>query len=178
MSTPPTAPTPTADQKLFIADKPKWSLVGLGLLLLILFAVGVVFARWVGSEVVETTSPTSTSATATVAKTTETKPVPSDTVLTAVLATGAALMLVGVLYYRITTIKLPGGAEIGLTEKEQKAAEKKVEKELEGKPEAEVAQATHQALTEVRREKERLGVLEFQPRVVRHLADEAISDFK
>jgi len=65
-----------------------------------------------------TSAATTTTATGTVAtagrSSTVTKSPPSDTMLTEILGVGALLMLVGFLYPRINTIKLPGGAELDL----------------------------------------------------------------
>jgi hypothetical protein len=99
--------------------KRKTSLVVLGLVLIALFLVGLVLARVWGTETVETSTPTSTTATQ-VTKTTEAKELPSDTLLTALLATGGILVLLGLLYTRITAIKVPGGGEITFIKPEEK----------------------------------------------------------
>lgn len=104
-------PGRTEDKK-----EPNWWLIAAGLLLVALFAGGVFYSRVQGSETVETTTRDTSGEVA--ARSTKTKTVPSDTVLTAVLATGAALVLVGALYSRIATVKLPGGTEIKLTKGE------------------------------------------------------------
>lgn len=109
-------PVPTTESNVVVATETKQSLVSLGLLLIALFAAGVIFGRVVGGKTEESGTPTGSAATTT--KTTTTKNVPSDTVLTALLGTGAALMLVGFLYPRINAIKLPGGVEIGVTPEE------------------------------------------------------------
>jgi hypothetical protein len=164
------------DQVLFV-DKPKWTLVGLGLILLLLFGGGVGFTRLVGSETTETSPPTITGQTITAAitKTTKTKSIPSDTVLTAILASGTALILVGVLYYRISSLKLPGGAEVALTPKEQKEATKTAEKNVPDTADKDTkAEAKRAALKRVREEKNAVGVLEFEADTVRRLAREAV----
>lgn len=98
-------------------------LIALGMLLVLVFAYGVFYARDQGSETMES-KPSKTQPTI---KTT--KDAPSDSLLTAVLGAGAALIVIGVLYGRISTIKLPGGAEITLTDGEKaKTAEKAAEK--------------------------------------------------
>lgn len=105
-------------------------LITFGLILIVAFAYGVFYARDSGSVVEETPAAKATgSTTEAKAKTITTKNAPSDSLLTAVLATAGALLLVGVLYGRISTIKLPGGAEISLTDEEkEKTAEKAAEK--------------------------------------------------
>lgn len=120
-------------------------LIALGIALVICFAGGTVYARTAGSETVEKPGP---EAKATEAKTTTTKNAPSETLLTTLLGTGAALLIIGVLYGRISTIKLPGGIELTLS----KEAEKKtIKKSLEKHPNqpskaAEVAQTAQTLL--------------------------------
>lgn len=109
----------------------KWNrhLVGAGVVAIALFVVGVVLSFTVGSESKTTTSGTvQAGATTAPTTTTTTKPLPSDTVLTALLATGATLVLAGVLYTRISTIKLPGGAEIDLTTDEKQQVQEAANK--------------------------------------------------
>lgn len=137
--------------------KAKKSLVWIGAVLIAMFVIGVAVARLVGSESEETSSPTTdTTATAQVTKTTKTKDLPSDTLLTAVLATGGVLIVVGLLYSRISAIKLPGGGEITLTtEEKEKVAAKVAEKVSEGRVEAEAApQVTLAALDQLTIEKQ------------------------
>jgi len=108
---PPTAiiqPT-TAPQ-----TKRKTSLVVVGGTLIALFLVGLVLARLVGAKTVSTAPPSNATATELTSTTTTTKTLPSDTLLTALLATGSVLLLAGLLYSRISAIKVPGGGEIDL----------------------------------------------------------------
>ena len=97
-------------------------LVVLGSLLVILVIACGIYNRAEGSETKEVTTPALNKGEAE-EKTTETKAVFSDTLLTTILGAGAALILVGVLYARISSIKLPGGTEVGfITEKDVKEA--------------------------------------------------------
>jgi flagellar basal body-associated protein FliL len=101
-------------------------LIALGALLIVLFVTGMIYTRAVGSETKETKPAATEQANATK---TETKSAPSDTLLTSILAAGATLIIVGALYGRISTIKLPGGTEISLSaEEKEKAAATVVEK--------------------------------------------------
>lgn len=120
-------------------------LIVLGILLVACFAGGTVYARTAGSETVETSGP-NTGANA--SKTTTTKNAPSETLLTTLLGTGAALIIVGALYGRISTIKLPGGVELSLA---KDAEEKTIKKAVEQHPNepdkaAEVAQKAQSLL--------------------------------
>ena len=104
------------------AQRPNWALICAGIVLVLLFAGGALFGRAVGGETKETTASRPAGGTT---KVTKTKAVPSDSLLTVLLGTGAALIVIGALYSRITTVKLPGGVEIGLTNDERdKVAEK------------------------------------------------------
>jgi hypothetical protein len=153
-------PKPSKDVKVepkgpvVTSRKANGLLIFFGLLLIAGFAYGVYYARHSGSVVVET--PTSvkakgaTGATGATGqaqasgKTTTTKSAPSETLLTAVLGTAGALLLVGVLYGRISTIKLPGGVELAMT---KEAEEKTVEKSAEKHPDdpAKVAKVAQKA---------------------------------
>ncbi len=142
-------------------------LIGLGILLLIAFAGGVYYATDTGSETVEeptakTGQSTTTGQDEASSNTTTEKKAPSDTLLTTLLGTGAALIVVGALYGRISTIKLPGGVEIGLSadEKEktaQKVSEKVKEKAAAGQPidPAKIAELTQKANDQLLQEKEK-----------------------
>ena len=68
-------------------------------------------ARLVGAKTVSTTPPSNATATV-LTSTTTTKNLPSDTLLTTLLATGSILVLAGLLYSRISAIKVPGGGEV------------------------------------------------------------------
>jgi hypothetical protein len=138
-------------------------LIFFGLLLILGFAYGVYYARDSGSVVVETPAAAETgSAGATGASgaggttgeakatTKTTKNAPSDTLLTAILGAGAALFIVGVLYGRISTIKLPGGVEVSLTKEEEEETAKKSAEQHPGDPQkaAMVAQKAQALLRE------------------------------
>lgn len=116
--------------------------IGVGLVLLALVLVGVNWA--VGSETKTTKPPTVGSAAAAKTTTTKTQAGPSESLLTAVLGAGAALIVVGFLYGRISSIKLPGGAEIGLTPDEK---QRMLEKAVAANPEepAKVAMVAKEA---------------------------------
>jgi hypothetical protein len=105
-------------------------LIGLGIVLIVLFVAGVVYDRGVGSEKTETGPPASAEKSGKsqmeVTTTTKSKDAPSETLLTAILGSGAALILVGALYARITSIKLPGGSELTLSDGEKEATAAKV----------------------------------------------------
>lgn len=154
-------------------------LIVLGLLLVVGFAGGVVYARDQGSITVESPSGAAPQGTATAVstvaaqasdKTTTTKNAPSDELLTALLGTGAVLIVVGLLYGRISTIKLPGGAEISLTDNElKKTAEAAAEKHPEDpKKAALVAQEVQDRLL---KEKAR-GSFELPDAKIAHVAAE------
>jgi hypothetical protein len=107
-------------------------LVFFGIVLLVAFGYGVFFVRHNGSVVNETPASSesggttgATGQTQATAKTTTTKNAPSDSLLTAVLGVGGALLIVGILYGRISTIKLPGGVELTLTKEEEVETVKK-----------------------------------------------------
>lgn len=140
-------------------------LIFFGLLLIAGFAYGVYYARHSGSVVVVTPSSKEAAGAKDATgsggaagqdqasgKTTTTKNAPSETLLTAVLGTAGALLLVGVLYGRISTIKLPGGVEVGLTKADvEKTAEEAAEKHpTDPKKAAMVAQ---KAQSQLRKEK-------------------------
>lgn len=151
---------PNPNLPVAVAKETNWPLVAIGCVLLALFFGLLVFDRAVGSETKEKTTPvtqesgsTGSSGSQPVAteKKTEKKDVPSDTLLTALLASGAALILSGVLYGRISTIKLPGGVQIDLTKEEKDAVAQKVAEQMPDAAPEDVAKVTQQAATEVRR---------------------------
>jgi cytoskeletal protein RodZ len=134
----------------------RWALLWVGLLLISLFIAGVVLERTVGSETKTTpaaaatasttTSPAKTSAPAETAATssqkasetstssdTTTKALPAEGVLLALLGTGVALVLTSALYTRISAIKLPGGAEIDLSNEEKQQVSKEVAQQVAAK---------------------------------------------
>lgn len=153
---------PNPNLPVAVAKETKQSLVIIGSVLLVLFFALLIFNRAVGSETKEKSQPTTqpsgnqaTSGTGTGAaseteKTTEKKDVPSDTLLTAILASAAALILAGVLYGRISTIKLPGGVEIDLNKAEKETIAQQVAEQMPDADRETVATVTQQAATEVR----------------------------
>jgi hypothetical protein len=122
-------------------------LCALGVLLVALFIAGVVVTRTPGNESTKTTpnavttttgdtttgagsgneagssKTTSTTSTEGGVSSEATENAPSEGVLLAVLGTGVLLILVGALYPRLATVKLPGGAELVLTPEESKQVE-------------------------------------------------------
>jgi hypothetical protein len=113
------------------AKGPNYWLIVLGVALIALAGLGVWFSHAYGSQTRETNVKSATSAKSgtpaepsTETKTTDTRGVPSDSLLTATLGTGAGLIALGALYARITTIKLPGPVEIGLTDSERAEVKK------------------------------------------------------
>ncbi len=117
------------DPQVAVRQETKKSLVWLGVALL---AVGLVLiaTTWaIGTKTTETPPASSSDAKTAAKKTTTTKSGPAEGLITAVLGTGAALILVGFLFGRISSIKLPGGVEVSLAkEAEEKTLEKSVEK--------------------------------------------------
>ena len=164
-------------------SKAKHSLVVLGLALIALFVIGVLLARFIGSETEEVSTPaaattgvdTTSAATSEVTKETTTKEWPSDTLLTALLATGAVLFTVGLLYARISVIKVPGGGEITLSQEEKdKVAEKVAEKVNANQVSPEDApRVTMAALERLAVEKQMLGPAQLSLERVGAAVDEA-----
>lgn len=129
-----------------VSQETKKGLVWIGILLVAaaIVAAGVNWAD--GGETTETTKPDK-DAPAQVEKVTKTKNGPSDSLLTALLGVGAGLIAIGYLYGRISSIKLPGGTEIGLTPEEKKATVQKAAEEInDPKKVAEVAQKAEDLL--------------------------------
>jgi Na+-transporting methylmalonyl-CoA/oxaloacetate decarboxylase gamma subunit len=131
------------DPKIAVSKETKKVLVAIGVGLIVL-SLGLAALNWViGSETTETTPPPAKSpATASAQKTTKTKSGPSEGLLTALLGSGAALVVVGFLYGRISSIKLPGGVEVGLTKDEEDKAAEKVGEKLKEKSGGAVDPAT------------------------------------
>jgi hypothetical protein len=150
---------------------PAWApgrvaIFALGAVLLALFVAGAVIAQTEGSETRKTTpeakttttssgeakkeasGPTTSTTTSGAITETETRTTtPQEGVLLALLATGALLVLVGALYSRITTIKVPGGGELVLSPEETKAVSDTIETTVAaGAPAADVARATSAAV--------------------------------
>ena len=142
------------DQRL---GDPSWPLVLIGVAVVIATAIAVYWAASEGTVVTEVTSGTT--------KTTTTKAVPSDTLLGVGLGLGALLILSGILWSRIKTIKGPGGVEIGLTDQEVQKVGDAVAKAAKDKgkvaPEK-VAMASAEAARSMRRRKARQGTLATQ----------------
>jgi hypothetical protein len=147
------------DPKVVIPKEANPWLIALGCVLILLFVAGVGFNRAVGSETKETKPAAASEGAAAepqeaTTTTTKSKDVPSETLLTALLGSGAVLILVGVLYARINSIKLPGGAELTLTQKEEEAATEKVTAVLpdDADPQT-VAKVTQATLAKMQEEK-------------------------
>lgn len=170
----PSVQVGTPDPNVRTATGAHTALVAIGVLLLLAWVGLLVANRSVGSETEETTVPATqqaavgtTGATGTTGsaalqpttKTTKTKELASETLLSALLGASAALILVGFLYGRISSIKLPGGTELGflvgnLTEDEKKTTAKKVADAMPSDASNEqVAEATIKATTKVAQEK-------------------------
>ena len=130
-----------------VSQETKWVLVVIGVFLVIA-AIGAATINWTnGGETTETTKP-GKDATVQTEKVTKTKNGPSESLLTALLGAGAGLIVIGFLYGRISSIKLPGGTVIGLNAEEKKAA---TQKAIEANPDdpkkaAEVALASEDRL--------------------------------
>jgi len=146
----------TAKQEKRFADPGRLAVFVVGALLLALFVVGVVIAQTDGSKTnkstphgvttsnSETTTTAGSGTTPSTSKTTTTtstdggvsdettKSAPSEGLLLALLGMGVLLVLVGALYSRITTIKLPGGGELVLSpEESQQVTDRVVQKAKE-----------------------------------------------
>lgn len=160
MTMPVVAPAPVAATA---PDKPKWWLIAIGGAVIALFVGGVVLSMAVGTKTTVVGHAGTTSKTATVQanETTTTKGVPSDTVLEAILATGGVLILVGFLYGRISTIKIPGGGEIDLSadEKQQVASAVATEAAAQHIGTSEIPAMTTAALEAARHRKRQQGSL-------------------
>ena len=165
-------------------------MIGVGVLLVVLFVAWIVLARTLGNETTEKTttlpSPTETSKAATTGtssgpsttptatdKTTKTKNVPSDNLLTGLLAAGAVLILVGFLYGRVTSIKVLG-AEIGLVPSETDTTVKKVADKMKGEPAEKVVAAQKKALDQARVEKQSSQVAALSDREIDQIATRAV----
>lgn len=152
--------------------KAKKSLVWVGCLLVALFVGGVLLSLIVGTKErvvghagatnVSTISGHAVTTTIEANQTTTKKGIPSDALLGGLLATGAILVLVGLLYGRITVIKLPGGGEIDLNSDEKKAVAETVKKEVKADnlPAEAAPMVTLAAIEQVRSAKRAKGVLD------------------
>lgn len=105
------------------ADTPHRGIVFLGCVVLALFVAAIVFNRAIGAKTIQD----KTQAQKTV---TTTKSLISDTELTGVLSVGAVLIIIGLLWSRITVIKVLG-AEVDLSSNEQKKAMTRIKKHVE-----------------------------------------------
>lgn len=147
-STDPPKPNDTfskPDPKVAVRKETKQALVAIGAMLVILAIVVAGLSWGLGSKTTET-EPAKSSASSQVEKTKKTYSGPSDNLLMAVIGSGAALILVGFLYGRISSIKLPGGVDIGLTQKEdEKTTKATLEALPEGTDPADAAKAIQQA---------------------------------
>jgi hypothetical protein len=130
------------DPKVAVRTEVKGVLVAIGVAL-VLLAIVVAGLSWaLGTKTTES-EPAKQSDSAKVEKTKKTYAGPSETLLTAVIGSGAALILIGFLYGRISSIKLPGGVDIGLTAEER---EKATEKTLAALPDATDPQVAAKAI--------------------------------
>jgi flagellar basal body-associated protein FliL len=162
-----------ADPSVVIAKEANGWLIFLGCLLVVLFAGGVVYSRVVGSETREISPPAKKASV--IPKVTKIKSVPSETLLTAVLASGAVLILVGVLYARINSIKLPGGAEIGLSTEEKESAAKKVAEVLPADADAKTAAKVTLATTDKMRHAKTTGAFNVPDAKIGEIVEEVAS---
>lgn len=186
----PGAPADGKAEQVLQATKPNGWMIGVGVLLVVLFVAWIVLARTLGNETTEKTttlpSPTETSKAATTGtssgpsttptatdKTTKTKNVPSDNLLTGLLAAGAVLILVGFLYGRVTSIKVLG-AEIGLVPSETDTTVKKVADKMKGEPAEKVVAAQKKALDQARVEKQSSQVAALSDREIDQIATRAV----
>jgi hypothetical protein len=170
----------SADTTVIKADRPNWLLISLGAALVLLFMGGSVFARLSGGETITTPAPagtTTSNASATETKT-KTKTAPSDTILTALLASGGALILAGALYSRISTITLPGGVSVGLTNKETTTTAETVKNEYKEGTDAQRLAATEAAVNQVREKKALTAAVELPPNDVKQVVRAAIESYK
>lgn len=122
MAAPPAASVVQVDK-----SETKWVLVWSGAALMLLFTGLVIASYGFGTRTSTTTSPAAGTVTTSASTTTTATPIAgtssltvtknptSDMLLTELLGVAAVMMLVGFLYPRINTIKLPGGGELDLS---------------------------------------------------------------
>lgn len=156
-------------------DKPKlggpsWPLVGIGLLVLLLVVIAVIWAATDGTVVTEKTQGTT--------KTTTTEAVPSDTLIGVGLALAGVLIVLGMLWSRIASIK-GAGIEVTLDSDEvgetKDAVAETARQMNKTEPEA-VATATTRAIKKVERRKAEKGTLHTQDFV--EAAEEAMESVR
>jgi hypothetical protein len=164
------------DPKVVIPKEANPWLIALGCVLILLFVAGVGFNRAVGSETKETKPAAAGEGAAepqeATTTTTKSKDAPSETLLTALLASGAVLILVGVLYARINSIKLPGGAELTLTEKEEEAATEKVAAVLPDDADPQTVAKVMQATLAKMQEEKAAGRITVPEAKIEHIVEE------
>jgi uncharacterized protein HemX len=168
------------DPKVAVRKETKQSLVIVGGLLIVA-ALGLAALNWsIGSETKETT-PSSSTPTAKASTTTKkTTSGPSEGLLTAIIGSGAALIVVGFLYGRISSIKLPGGVEVGLTPEEK---EKSVKETIEKLPKtanaattAEAVQATQYHLLQAKAGMQaKTGITELPEEEIQSIAEKVVA---
>lgn len=105
-------------------DPGRRTLFAVGALLILLSAVGVILSMVVGSRSITSASPTTSNTagaakTTTTTTTTTTKNVPSNELIIAALGAGAVLVAISGLYGRITSLTLPSGIEVDLSQEEK-----------------------------------------------------------
>ena len=134
------------------ATKANRALVVLGAVMIALFLAGEAYSLRIGSKTKVTVLPGR--------QTTTKRDAPSNSLLEAVLATGATLIVLGLFYGRITVIKLPGGGELDLSSVEKNAVADTVKQEVvAGKVPPEAAPAVTVAAIEHARERKAVAPL-------------------
>lgn len=146
-------------------------MIVVGFIIIAAAAAGVIYARSAGTTTSEVTNADKT------IKETTTKNAPSDTFLLSVVATGAALVIIGALYSRITTITLPGGTVLGLNQSEKEKITKEVGKtaEQKGLDSEKTAAATTKALDRARAKKTMIGTLELDDQALTEVVAETFN---
>jgi hypothetical protein len=111
-------------------------------------------------------------------KTTTTKSWPSDAQFNALVGAGAALILAGFLWTRITAIKLPGGAEVDLSSDERQQAADAVAKALPPNTDNKtVAAATQKADSQLRQKKAQSGTTTISASDIASVVGDAVKEF-
>jgi len=151
------------DTKVVLAGGAHEALVAIGVALVIVAILVGAAARLSGNTVTKEGDKTTT------------KSWPSDTQVSALLGAGAALILTGFLWTRITAVKLPGGAEIDLNSAEQeKAAEKIGDKLSQAKDAKKIATETQKTMSALRRTKGRIGTTELSDHDISAVVEETV----
>jgi hypothetical protein len=168
------------DPKVAVRKETKQSLVIIGGLLIVV-ALGLAALNWsIGSETKETTPSSTTPATKVSTTTKKTTSGPTEGLLTAILGSGAALIIVGFLYGRISSIKLPGGVEVGLTpDEKEKGAKETIEKLPDNAGPAKTAEAIQATQYHMLRTKANLqakaGITELTEDDIKSVAEKVVA---